>query len=52
VVAGFGTAWVSVSFGWSGVFVSLAAVSAAAALGAGYLYFLGRKAAAAGRHLP
>jgi OPA family glycerol-3-phosphate transporter-like MFS transporter len=52
VVAGFGTAWVSVSFGWNGVFVSLAAVSAVATLGAGYLYFLGRRAAAAGRHLP
>ncbi len=34
------------AFGWQGVFVALAAVSALAALGAGYLYFLGAKAAA------
>jgi OPA family glycerol-3-phosphate transporter-like MFS transporter len=52
VVAGFGTAWVSVSFGWQGVFVSLALVSALAALGAGCLYLLGARAAAAGAHLP
>jgi sugar phosphate permease len=52
VVAGFGTAWVSVSFGWQGVFVALTLVSALAALGAGCLYFLGARAAAAGAHLP
>jgi hypothetical protein len=41
-----------VAFGWQGVFVALAAVSALAALGAGYLYLLSVKAAARGKHLP
>ncbi len=52
VVAGNGVAHVSVAFGWQGVFVALSAVSAVAALGAGYLYFLSARAAAQGRHLP
>jgi sugar phosphate permease len=52
VVAGDSIARVSVAFGWQGVFVALAAVSALAALGAGYLYFLGATAAKHGRHLP
>lgn len=52
VVAGDSIARVSVSFGWQGVFVALAVVSALAALGAGCLYFLSAKAAARGRHLP
>jgi sugar phosphate permease len=52
VVAGDSIARVSVSFGWQGVFVALAVVSALAALGAGYLYSLGAKAAAGKRHLP
>jgi sugar phosphate permease len=52
VVAGDSVARVSVAFGWQGVFVSLSVVSALAALGAGYLYFLSARAAAAGRHLP
>jgi len=52
VVAGDTIGRVSVAFGWPGVFVALAAVSALAASGAGYLYFLGAKAAARGRHLP
>jgi sugar phosphate permease len=52
VVAGQGVGRVSVAFGWQGVFVALAAVSALAALGAGYLYLLGAKAAARGKHLP
>jgi len=52
VVAGQGIGRVSVAFGWQGVFVALAAVSALAALGAGYLYLLSVKAAARGRHLP
>jgi sugar phosphate permease len=51
-VAGDSIGRVSVAFGWQGVFVALAAVSALAALGAGYLYFLGAKAAASGKHLP
>src|SRR5271163_446257 len=52
VVAGDSIARVSVSFGWQGVFVALAAVSGLAALGAGYLFWLGAKAAARGKHLP
>jgi sugar phosphate permease len=52
VVAGQGVGRVSVAFGWQGVFVALAAVSALAALGAGYLYLLGAKAASRGKHLP
>jgi sugar phosphate permease len=38
VLAGDTVARVSVAFGWKGVFVALAAVCAAAAAGAGYLY--------------
>jgi OPA family glycerol-3-phosphate transporter-like MFS transporter len=52
VVAGDSIARVSVSFGWQAVFVGLAAVSAVAALGAGYLFFLGAKAALAKSPLP
>lgn len=52
VVAGDSVGRVSVYFGWQGVFVALAAVSALAALGAAYLYFLGAKAARLRRHLP
>jgi sugar phosphate permease len=52
VFAGDSIARVSVSFGWQGVFVALAVVSALAAVGAGYLYFLGAKAAASKRPLP
>jgi sugar phosphate permease len=52
VVAGDSIARVSVSFGWQGVFVALACVSALAAGGAGCLYVLSRRAAARGRHLP
>jgi sugar phosphate permease len=40
VLAGWAMAQVAVSYGWGGVFVTLAVVSALAALGAGYLYFL------------
>jgi OPA family glycerol-3-phosphate transporter-like MFS transporter len=50
-VAGDSIARISVYFGWQAVFVSLAAVSAVAALGAGYLYLLGRRAADQGRPL-
>jgi sugar phosphate permease len=52
VVAGDSIARVSVAFGWKGVFVALAVVSALAAVGAGYLYYLGAKAAAANKPLP
>ena len=51
-LAGAGIARVSVAFGWQGVFVGLAAVSALAALGAGTLYVLGARAAASKSHLP
>jgi sugar phosphate permease len=51
VVAGDSVARVAVAFGWQGVFVSLSAVSAVAALGAAYLYFLSARASAAGTHL-
>ncbi len=52
VAAGDSVARLSVSFGWQGVFVTLAAVSAVAAVGSGYLYYLSARAARAGRHLP
>jgi len=52
VVAGDSVARVSVRFGWQGVFVALAFVSALAAFGAAYLYFLGAKAARQRSHLP
>ncbi len=52
VVAGDSIARISVAFGWQGVFVALAAVSALAAIGAGCLYYFGAKAAASGAHLP
>lgn len=51
VVAGDSVARVSVAFGWQGVFVGLASVSALAALGAGCLYFLSVKASATGHRL-
>jgi sugar phosphate permease len=49
VVAGDSVARISVVFGWKGVFVALAAVSALAALGSGALFIMGARAAAAGR---
>jgi OPA family glycerol-3-phosphate transporter-like MFS transporter len=49
VLAGDSVARISVMFGWHGVFMALAAVSALAALGSGVLLALGRRAAAAGR---
>jgi OPA family glycerol-3-phosphate transporter-like MFS transporter len=45
VLAGTVMARLSVAFGWGGVFVTLAAVSALAALGAGYLYALNARTA-------
>jgi sugar phosphate permease len=50
VAAGDSVARLSVRFGWQGVFVALAAVSALAALGAGALYLLNARAAS-GKHL-
>jgi len=49
VLAGDSVASISVMFGWHGVFMALAAVSALAAVGSGVLLALGRRAAAAGR---
>ncbi len=51
VMGGVTVAKFSVAFGWQGVFVGLAVVSALAAAGAGALYGLGRKAAATGAHV-
>ncbi len=44
VLAGDSVARLSVTFGWKGVFLALSAISALAALGAGYLYALGSTA--------
>ncbi len=44
VLAGDSVARLSVMFGWKGVFLALSAISALAALGAGYLYALGSTA--------
>jgi OPA family glycerol-3-phosphate transporter-like MFS transporter len=52
VLAGDSVARISVAFGWQGVFVGLAGVSALAALGAGFLYVLNARAAATGQHMP
>jgi OPA family glycerol-3-phosphate transporter-like MFS transporter len=46
VAAGTLMAWLSVRFGWGGMFLALAVVSTLAALGAGYLYLLNARAAA------
>jgi OPA family glycerol-3-phosphate transporter-like MFS transporter len=51
VLAGDSVARISVAFGWKGVFVALATVSALAALGAGFLHALNARAAATGHHL-
>jgi sugar phosphate permease len=52
VAAGDSVARLSVAFGWRGVFITLAAVSALAAVGAAFLCYLSVRAAKAGRHLP
>ena len=52
VVAGDSVARISVAFGWQGVFVALAIVSAVAAAGAGWLFTLNARAAAQGTSLP
>jgi sugar phosphate permease len=49
VLAGDSVARISQMFGWHGVFMALAAVSALAAAGSGVLLAMGRRAAAAGR---
>jgi OPA family glycerol-3-phosphate transporter-like MFS transporter len=52
VAAGDSVARLSVAFGWQGVFVTLAVVSALGAAGAGWLYFLSARAARVAQHLP
>ena len=52
VMAGDSVARISVAFGWQGVFVALAGVSAVAAAGAGWLFTLNARAAAMGTPLP
>jgi sugar phosphate permease len=52
VAAGDSVARLSVAFGWRGVFIALAAVSALAAIGAAFLCYLSVRAVKAGRHLP
>jgi OPA family glycerol-3-phosphate transporter-like MFS transporter len=47
VLGGYSVGKMSVAYGWQGVFVVLAAVSALTAFGAGWLYVLGTRAAAA-----
>jgi len=47
VLGGYSVGKMSVVYGWQGVFVVLAAVSALTAFGAGWLYVLGTRAAAA-----
>ena len=49
VLAGTVMARLAVAFGWGGVFVTLAAVSALASVGAGYLWVLNARAATAAR---
>jgi len=50
VLAGYGIARIAVSFGWDGVFVTLATVSGAAALCAGALYLLNTRAVTEALH--
>ena len=52
ILAGDSVARISVAFGWQGVFVVLASVSALSALGAGYLLALSTAARTTGRHVP
>jgi sugar phosphate permease len=47
VLAGYVMARIAVAFGWGGVFITLAVVSALAALGACYLYVLNARHVAA-----
>jgi OPA family glycerol-3-phosphate transporter-like MFS transporter len=50
VLAGDGVARLAVAFGWDGVFVTLAIVSAAAAMCAGVLYLLNTRAVTEVQH--
>jgi sugar phosphate permease len=52
VLAGDPVGRLRVAYGWSSVFMALAIVSAAAALGAAALYVLGARASASRSHLP
>lgn len=51
VVAGDGVAQLALAFGWHGVFLALAGISALAALGGGYLWYLSATAIRTGRTL-
>jgi sugar phosphate permease len=52
VLGGVTVARVSIAFGWKGVFLSLAVISLCAAIGAGRLYGLERRAAAKASRMP
>jgi OPA family glycerol-3-phosphate transporter-like MFS transporter len=52
VLAGTVMARLAVTFGWGGVFLTLAAVSALATFGAGYLWLLNARASAAAQPAP
>ena len=52
LLAGDTVARISVAYGWPGVFLLLAGISLAAALGAAHLYRLGRGGASGARHRP
>ncbi len=47
VLAGVGGAKLAVTFGWRGVFATLAVIGAVGAIGAGFLYTMERRAIAA-----
>ena len=52
VFAGDSVARLAVAFGWRGVFIALAVVSALAAMGAATLFVINARAAARGQHAP
>jgi sugar phosphate permease len=52
VLGGVTVARVSIAFGWQGVFLSLAVISLGAAIGAGLLFRLGRRAQAQAAAMP
>jgi OPA family glycerol-3-phosphate transporter-like MFS transporter len=52
VLALYGVPRISATFGWQGVFVALAAVTALSAAAAGYLYLLGSRSAAVQQAAP
>lgn len=52
IAAGDSMGRISVAFGWKGVFITLAGVSVLAAMGAGWLWYLGAQAAKTHEPLP